>query len=280
MVTNAMAASNDGQFPMELAQPLPQQGVAMQAISRVLDVVADTHLPLLILGEPGVGKRELARRVHQLSGGRPEQFSELDCAKLSAAELVYLAAPEYQILEDDPTSSEIKTLVLREIADLDPSCQSALQDLIISPHGTDCSSRRPRLIFLSDHNLDQDVRFGRFREDLYCRVSSLCLRIPPLRHRREEIPALMETLLAKYAILLSREKQLLSEGAMQALTEYGWPGNLRELEDAARTIAAIGNERVALAALKSKQRANRSKSGRVQRLSLKDVSRAASRAAE
>lgn len=254
---------------------------SMMALERALESVSVGRSPILIVGEVGSGKREIARRIHTASGCSLELLREVNCAALTAPELVYLAAPEYGVIDDpDPSTKMIKTLVLVEVGELDPSCQSALHDLVVAPIDEDRAEQRPRLIFLSSHGLEPEVRMGRFREDLYYRVSGVCLRVPPLRHRREDIPSLVDCFLSKYSDLFGRPKPLLSDGVMQGLLEYPWPGNVRELEDAARTIAAIGDERVAMAALKSKQRSAKPRVLKGQRTSLKEVSRAASRAAE
>ena len=111
-------------------------------------------------------------------------------------------------------------------------------------------------------------------------MSSFCLRVPPLRHRREDIGGLAELFLKKYATRLQCAKPALSDVARQFLADYGWPGNVRELEEATRTIAAVGDEKLALAALKSTHRGGRRQAERGMAMSLKEASKAASRAAE
>ena len=252
---------------------------AMIALERAVENVAATRLPVLILGEAGSGKKELARRIHFLSGGRLEELREVECLNLSSLELLQLTGSKERPGRLEQTAQNL-TLVLVEIGELDLMGQSALQEIAMLRRDEQQEEKLPRLVFLSSHNLDQDVRLGKFREDLYYRISGVCLRIPPLRHRREDIPGLIDWFLTKYSVLLGRPKVALSESAIQSLAEYAWPGNVRELEDAARTIAAIGDEHVAMIALKSGQRSIRPRSLKAQRTSLKEVSRAASRAAE
>ena len=252
---------------------------AMTALERAVENVAATRLPVLILGETGSGKKELARRIHFLAGGRLEELREIECVNLSAPELVQLTGSRERAGRLEQSAQSL-TAVLVEISELDLMGQSALQEIVMLRRDEQREEKLPRLVFLSSHNLDQDVRLGKFREDLYYRISGVCLRIPPLRHRREDIPGLIDWFLTKYSVLLGRPKVALSEGALQSLAEYAWPGNVRELEDAARTIAAIGDEHVAMIALKSGQRSIRPRSLKAQRASLKEVSRAASRAAE
>jgi two-component system response regulator AtoC len=168
------------------------------------------------------------------------------------------------------------------VAALDAAGQGRLHELLLQHFGRpeQTAGTQPKMIFTSHRNLEHEVRLGRFREDLYYQISGICLRIPPLRHRKDDISLLADRFLAKYAMLLHRPKPALTEPTIRFLAEYSWPGNVRELEDAARTIAAIGDDKVAIAALRSAQRSTRRQNGKTPLVSLKEASRAASRAAE
>jgi two-component system response regulator AtoC len=136
-----------------------------------------------------------------------------------------------------------------------------------------------RVIGGSSRDLEGDVRSGMFREDLYYRLSGVCLRVPPLRQRKEDIPELMSFFLARYAEVFHRAAPSLSDSTRQLFLEYSWPGNLRELEAAARAIVAVGDESVAMGGLRSTLvRTDNGSNG--SRVSLKEVARAASREAE
>ena len=113
-------------------------------------------------------------------------------------------------------------------------------------------------------------------KNLYYLLSGVCLRLPPLRHRREDIPLLIEHFLERYSTLFGRSTPALSHSTSRFLVEYGWPGNVRQLEDAVKTIAAVGDERVAMVALRSSMLAQDS----AHTPSLKEKARAASRQAE
>jgi two-component system, NtrC family, response regulator AtoC len=122
------------------------------------------------------------------------------------------------------------------------------------------------------------VRAGNLREDLYYRISGVCLRLPPLRQRREDIPILTEYFLRKYEREFQRTVPVLSEETYRLFQEYSWPGNVRELENAAKAIVALGDERVAMGGLRAMLlRPDHGGDGRV---SLKQAARAASREAE
>ena len=122
------------------------------------------------------------------------------------------------------------------------------------------------------------MKAGRLREDFYYRISGVCLRLPPLRQRREDIPQLVNFFLAKYARDFRRPVPQLSAPTQQLFQDYAWPGNIRELEDAAKAIVALGDESVAMGGLRSLLM--RSDRGNGEKISLKQASRAASREAE
>jgi two-component system response regulator AtoC len=168
------------------------------------------------------------------------------------------------------------TFYLDEVGDLSSESQQFLMESLST--ATD-GERSVRVIGGSARDLERDVRNGLFREDLYYRLSGVCLRIPPLRQRREDIPELMNFFLARYSEVFHRAAPQLSAPTRQLFLDYSWPGNLRELEAAARAIVAVGDESVAMGGLRSMLvRSDNGTNGT--RVSLKDVARAASREAE
>jgi two-component system response regulator AtoC len=248
--------------------------------SRILDMaaqdVAGSKTPVLILGEPGTGKRSLAFRIHQLSPRSDASMLQVECDQLlpercSIADLVSEARSF--------SNNRIGTILFFEIAKLDLASQFRLYESLLEYLPEMPGEATPRLIFTSSHNLEHEVRAGRFREDLYYQISYTSLRIPPLRHRRQDISDLLDRFLIKYAALLGRPKPQISQSTVRFLSDYSWPGNISELEDAGRTIAALGDERVAMMAF-SAQRKSKRQNGKAETVSLREVSRAASRAAE
>jgi two-component system response regulator AtoC len=171
------------------------------------------------------------------------------------------------------------TLYLDEIAGLTAECQDKLLQVFPrannGQHGSGITSR---LICGTSHDMEAEVRGGRFREDLYYRISGVTLRLPPLRQRKEDIPHLISFFLAKYAADFARPLPSLSVQTQQLFNEYAWPGNLRELEDAAKAIVILGDETVAMGGLRSLLiKSDRTNGDRV---SLKEAAKAASREAE
>ena len=243
---------------------------SMKAVEAMVRELAHSQVPVLLIGERGTGKHMIARRIHSASGGAPESF-HTDQGYEVTAEVLTLAA------------RNCATLYLDEICDLNPECQQLLLELPLQ-HPLEVGgngSHQPlaRVICSSSHDLEPYVRSGNFREDLYYRLSGVCLRIPPLRQRKEDIPHLIRFLLTKYSEEFHRPVPPLSRETQDLLYDYSWPGNLPELEAAARAIVAVGDETVAMGGLRALlTRSDPKPNG--ERISLKHAARAASREAE
>ena len=234
---------------------------SMKAVEAVVRELAHSSIPVLLLGERGAGKRTLAQRIHNASDRLQHEFLDVTCAGLSPQEL-------------QPVKYKGGiTLYLDEIGDLTPECQKQLLD-VLSREGDNGSD--VHIICGSSRNLEVEVHAGRFREDLYYRLSGVCLRIPPLRQRKEDIPHLMSFFLRKYAEAFQRPVPPLSAQTGQLFDEHTWPGNLVELEAVARAIVAVGDESVAMGGLRS----TIARAGNGTNISLKEAARAASREAE
>ena len=247
----------------------------MRPVEAVIRELAQRDVPVLVLAEPGAGKHATAQRIHQMSKRSEQPFRWFQCLGLSPEDLEILRDHEY-----DGAQSSAGTIYLEELADLNGECQARLLEALPQSSGNDAAgSERARLICGSARDLEVEVKRGRLREDLYYRISGVCLRLPPLRQRKEDIPFLMGYFLRKYARDFRRRVPDLSAQTLRLFLDYAWPGNLRELEDAARVLVALGDEDVALGGLRSvlrKPEAGSNSAG----ISLKAVSRAASREAE
>jgi transcriptional regulator with PAS, ATPase and Fis domain len=136
------------------------------------------------------------------------------------------------------------------------------------------------VISTTNRNLDDEMRAGRFRSELYYRINGVCLRLPPLRDRKEDIPLLVEAFLTKYAAEFGRSRPSLSPRALRMLLEYSWPGNIRELENAVKKIVALGAENLALPDMVALPVEMRPEITETRSYSLKAAARAASREAE
>jgi two-component system response regulator AtoC len=246
----------------------------MRTVEAVIRELSQNDLPVLVVGERGTGKAAAAARIHSLSDRRQDEFQMYLGKDASAAAL---AAFE----------GRGGTIYLQEVADLTIDAQKELMRQIaftgnpLTGNAFTGNEHRqvPRFICGTSRELQPEVKAGRFREDLYYRISGVCLRVPPLRQRKEDIPALRDCFLSGAAGDFSRPIPTLSAETRNFFLEYNWPGNIRELKDAARAIVALGDETLAMDGLRSLLRpVNRG--GNSEKISLKDASRAASREAE
>lgn len=240
---------------------------SMRALETFTSELAQSEVPVLLLAEAGAGKKATARRIHELSHRAGQPFRILSCSDLM---------PEH-FASGEPSDG---TVFLEELAELGKSSQSRLLQILTAENSNGHGTLRPvRLICGSARDLESEVGSGNFREDLYYRLSGVCLRIPPLRQRREDIPVLVDHFLTKYAREFQRSIPVLSESTRRLFQEYAWPGNVRELENAARAIVALGDEAVAMGGLRAIL-LRRSDTGNGGQVSLKEASRAASREKE
>jgi two-component system response regulator AtoC len=243
---------------------------SMRAVEAMIVELAQSELPVLLLAEAGAGKRATAERIHLMSGRRNQSLAlrVVRCAELTPEQF---EASAEGVFGDG-------TVFMKEVADLSPACQGRLFEALSQARQNGRETRMgARFIFASARDLEDDMKAGRFREDLYYRISGVCLRLPPLRQRKEDIPYLMSFFLSKYAKEFQRPVPGLSAQTQVLFQEYAWPGNVRELEGAAKAIVALGDESLAMSGLRSLlQRAG----GNGERVSLKQAARAASREAE
>src|SRR6267154_3803665 len=245
---------------------------SMRSVEAIMREVAQSEVPVLLLAERGVGKKATARRVHDLSRRGRHTFRVISCASLGS--------------ENFGDSAEHAGLVgagtvfLEELAELSAEGQAWLLQALTRSNGNGVRTQGlARLICGSARDLEAEVRTGSLREDLYYRISGVCLRLPPLRQRREDIPVLVEHFLRKYGRDFQRAVPALSEETHRLFLEYSWPGNVKELENAAKAIVALGDEKVAMGGLRA-MLLRPVLGADVSRVSLKQVARAASREAE
>src|SRR6202042_1025619 len=142
------------------------------------------------------------------------------------------------------------TVFFDEVSELDAACQRDL--LCVLPDG-DAEGRRgllrARVVSTTSRSLSDEMRAGRFRSELYYRINGVCLRLPPLRERKEDIPLLAEFFLTKHAAQFGRRRPSLSQRTLRIFLDHPWPGNIRELENVVKNIVALGEEQLALSGL-------------------------------
>ncbi|MFZ0320824.1 MAG: sigma 54-interacting transcriptional regulator [Candidatus Sulfotelmatobacter sp.] len=245
---------------------------SMRGLVSVMQEVAQSEVPVLLLSEKGAGQKATARRIHQLSHRAEQSFIMISCLAERSGKF-----------EDSAGRNSLGgqgTVFLEELSELNAPGQTRLLQALAG--GNTIAGRTEhtaRLICGSSCDLEAQVKAGNFREDLYYRISGVCLRIPPLRQRREDIPILMEHFLRKFAHDFQRPVPAVSSETRRLFQEYSWPGNVRELENATKAIVALGDEMVAMGGLRAiLSRPHTGESG--SRVSLKQAARAASREME
>jgi two-component system response regulator AtoC len=227
-------------------EPATFPGTATPHSEAMLDRVAASDVPVLLQGETGVGKEMLARKLHARSPRARKPFLKVNCAALPS-ELVESELFGYErgaftgAFRNKPGKFEMAdggTIMLDEIGDMDLKLQAKLLHVLQDQEFERLGGREPvrvdvRVMAATHCDLEAAVREGRFRADLYYRLNVICLRVPPLRERREEIIPLAEFLLAKHTPPASRPPAL-PPVLKRALLAYDWPGNVRELENVMR----------------------------------------------
>jgi two-component system, NtrC family, response regulator AtoC len=243
---------------------------SMRPVEAVIRELAQSEVPVLLLAERGAGKHATARRIHDLSRRNAQPFRRFLCSTLKPQDLQKLAG-------ENPESAG--TVFLEELGDLNSEGQAYLHSVLSHHAGNGNGRVNARFICGSALDLELEVKARRLREDLYYRISGVCLRLPPLRQRKEDIPVLMEQFLAKYATEFRRPVPTLSKETRRLFQDYSWPGNLHELEAAARILVALGDEQLAMGGLRALlQKAPSPRNGKT--VSLKAASKAASHEAE
>src|SRR5271157_1072924 len=247
---------------------LESVSAGMRTVEAVIRELSQNDVPVLVVAEHGSGKAAAAARIHALSSRASEPF---------------------QVYQGRETSDQILavhdgqggTVYLQEVGDLTAAAQRELVRQIGWNGSGDSDEHRrvPRFICGTSRELEPEVKAGKFREDLYYRISGVCLRLPPLRQRKEDIPVLRDWFLSAAARDFCRAVPTLSSETQSFFLQYSWPGNIRELKDAARAIVALGDETLAMGGLRSLLRRG-DRGGNGEKISLKDAARAASREAE
>lgn len=228
---------------------------ASLAFQSLLDKFAPTDATVLIIGETGTGKEVVARYLHHHSQRRHGPFLAVNCGalteSLAEAELFGHEKGAFTgATQAHPgwfESAQGGTLLLDEIGELSLSLQVKLLRVLQEREITRVGSRKPikvdvRVIAATHVDLAQAIRERRFREDLFYRLNIAVVPLPPLRQRREDIPLLAQHFLALYARRLARPARRLSPDALEALLEYSWPGNIRELENTLHNAVLLSRE--------------------------------------
>jgi DNA-binding NtrC family response regulator len=229
-------------------------GAGMQRVFQTIQKVAETDLTVLIRGESGTGKELVAQAIHGRSPRKNRPFVPVNCAAISR-ELV-----ESELFGHEKgafTGADARrqgrfeaadggTIFLDEIGDMAPETQAKVLRVLQERSFERVGGTRPlqvdvRVLAATHRNLEEEVARQRFREDLYYRLKVVEIELPPLRERREDIPALAQRFLESVTGRLGLEKRQLSEAALAQLAKHGWPGNVRELRNVIEQAAVLAS---------------------------------------
>lgn len=234
-------------------QNIVGQSDAMQRVFEVIAQVSDLPANLLIEGESGTGKELIARAIHFNSSRATGPFVPLNCAAipdtLLESELFGYVRGAFTDARKDRRGlfqeASGGILFLDEISEIALTLQAkllrVLEDKEVRPLGADQSARvDTRVLSASNRNLDELVRAGKFRQDLYYRLNVIRIELPPLRQRSEDIPLLVNYFLQKFAESAKHRVEGIHAEALAALKSYSWPGNIRELEHTIERAVLLG----------------------------------------
>ena len=230
------------------------EGAAFQSVLRGIKIVAPTDATVLILGETGTGKELVARAIHEMSSRGRGSFVKVNCAAIPASLL------ESELFGHEKGSftgavaqkigrfelAHKGTLFLDEIGEmpleLQPKLLRAIQDQEFERIGGTRTIRTDvRFVAATNRNLKAMVDEDRFRADLYYRLHVFPLNVPPLRERREDIPLLVRYFVQKHSQRMGRKVESIPMHAMETLTKYEWPGNIRELQNVIERSVILSN---------------------------------------
>lgn len=248
---NAGSSARTGRFEIVGESP------ALRSMLALVDRIAATDVPVLIRGETGSGKEGVARRLHSSGPRASGPFVAIDCGAIAAtlieSELFGHVRGSFTGADRDRpghfVSANGGTLLLDEVGelplDLQPKLLRVLQEGEVRPVGGSASSKVDvRVLAATNRDLERCCREGTFRQDLYYRLAVVEVVVPPLRDRLEDLPLLVEHLLARIGAdggsrSTGTPPPRLSPAALERLAAHSWPGNVRELENALRRAAAM-----------------------------------------
>src|SRR5918993_4974136 len=227
----------------------------MREVRDLIDRVADTDVTVLIRGESGTGKELVARALAVSSLRRDKPFVKVNCAaipgELLESELFGFERGAFTgAIQHKPGKFEFAnhgTMFLDEISEMAPALQSKLLQVLQDGQFARLGGRQDvnvdvRVVAATNRDLENAVADGQFREDLFFRLNVVCITLPPLRQRRDEIPALTQFFLKRYSEHYNKPPLALATDTLRLFAEYEWPGNVRELENLVKRMVILGSD--------------------------------------
>jgi transcriptional regulator with PAS, ATPase and Fis domain len=239
-----IAARSDDEGERKIFSKLIGQSQIFKQMCALANKVATSKASVLLTGETGVGKEMIAQEIHNQSDRAAHPFIAINCAaipqELIEAELFGVEKGAYtgatQSRQGRFERAHRGTIFLDEVIELSPRAQASLLRVLQEREfdrvgGSQVIQVDVRLIAATNENLEDAVKQGKFRADLYYRLNVFPLEIPPLRERHDDIPLLAEFFIEKYETLYTKKTLGLTDRALSHLLHYKWPGNIRELEN-------------------------------------------------
>ena len=227
----------------------------MREVQDLIARVADTDVTVLIRGESGTGKELVARAIHSVSPRRDRSFVKVNCAALPSelleSELFGFERGAFTgAIQHKPGKFEFAnhgTMFLDEISEMQVPLQSKLLQVLQDGEFARLGGRNDvrvdvRIVAATNRDLEVAVADGQFREDLFFRLNVVCITLPPLRQRRDEIPELTRLFLTQYSEHYNKPPQALAFDTLRLFAEYDWPGNVRELENLIKRVVILGSD--------------------------------------
>lgn len=270
------------------------QSEVMRTVRLKVEKVAAANVPVLIRGESGTGKEVIARLIHARSPWGSGPFVKVNCPAIPGT-LVESELFGYQqgaftgANGTKPGRVEMAkhgTLFLDEIAELEPGLQAKLLQLLQDGQfcpigGQEDKQIEARVVCATNRNLEEEIRKGSFRQDLFYRINVVSIHMPTLRERAADIPLMCDSLRQMYSERFDRAARPLSARKLEVLQRYHWPGNIRELENLIKRYVILGSEDVINLETTESRRALAEPEGVISNvLSLKKVTREAMRELE
>ena len=233
------------------------KSAAMQKVMNLVKKVADARISVLITGETGVGKEVVANAIHNLSSRSEKAFIPVVCSSLSETLLESeLFGHEKGAFTNAESMHKGKfelahggTIFLDEIGEINPSVQVKLLRVLQEKKFERVGGEQPievdvRVIAATNRNLEEEVKAGRFREDLYFRLNGIHIEVPPLRERKDDLPLLLNSFLERYTEENGKKITGFDNQSRAAIYKYDWPGNIRELQHCVESsvVMASGEE--------------------------------------
>jgi DNA-binding NtrC family response regulator len=231
-------------------------------VVKLAETVAPTDSTVLITGESGTGKEVIARYLHSLSDRASGPFVSINCGALPEnlleSELFgHIKGAFTGAVRDKQglfVAARAGTFFLDEVGEMTPAIQVKLLRVLQEREVVPVGAIEPipvdvRIVAATNRDLEEEIRRGTFRSDLFYRLNVITMHLPPLRDRADDIPILADYLLARFAATRGKEPPRLSTEASAALQAHDWPGNVRELENALERAAVLSEDEIAVAAL-------------------------------